>query len=654
MNILFTVLFLDGYHGSVMHILEYATYLNSYKGEEYNVEVATIFATNEIRDNFKKHGIKVTALENVDIDKYYDIVFAYHFLTIDTLIGRGLRCQKLVLGSLSPFEKMETLPCYWDNASLIIVNSEETKSAHHKSYDIPLDKIYVYENLIPDQYAHYDSHRILPTNTPNKIAVVSNHVPEELIGLTSVLPPEISIDFIGLGQKIYQEVTPKLLANYDVIISIGKTIQYGLGLGIPVFEYDYLGGNGYITLQNFNSELNYNFSGRPLRRKLSTIELYKELFEGYNNSVIESVKLRQMSIDKLLLSSRINQLMDIINQSNDFSNKSINKFELSQSIGSATCIAHFKAIIFNNDILISSYKEQNIQLQNTINGIYSSKAWKLTMFIKKIWVPFKKIYTFLFRERAINKCTRFLNYIKKCNYKKAKIVCVLAVKNEEKYLKDFFSYIKDYVDGFIVLDDGSTDNSLNIIKSEKKIFSLLTNEPRDSDEWDEPQNRIRLLNEAKKFGNIALCCDPDERFEEEFLKNLKNIGIQCLQNPDTSYATHVRELWDTPWQYRCDGIWDNKRKDVIFCLQNHMTFNNTMAQNHHIPWYHDEIKKSILLDYNLYHLKMINKDNRIKRYELYEKLDPHHKLQTIGYKYLIEEECIELKSIPPLKSYKMK
>ena len=35
----------------------------------------------------------------------------------------------------------------------------------------------------------------------------------------------------------------------------------------------------------------------------------------------------------------------------------------------------------------------------------------------------------------------------------------MCVRNEEYYLPTFLSHIRRYVDGFVVLDDGSTDNS---------------------------------------------------------------------------------------------------------------------------------------------------------------------------------------------------
>ena len=76
-----------------------------------------------------------------------------------------------------------------------------------------------------------------------------------------------------------------------------------------------------------------------------------------------------------------------------------------------------------------------------------------------------------------------------------------------------------------------------------------------------------------------------------------------------------------------------------------MTFDKTMTQKHHIPWHHDDIDTLQLLDNRLYHLKMIDFQDREKRVKLYEKLDPDHKMQKIGYQYLKDESGVILESV---------
>ena len=236
MRILFTCVFLDGYHGSVMLVKEHAEYLASKRGGGHDVTVATVIATPEITDFFTSCGVAVRHLPDVAVAVHYDIVFAYHYPTRDNLLERGLHCEKLVMGSLSSFEKLESFPQYWDCASLLIVMSEETRMVHHSRYSIPLEKMLVFENNIPDAFAEYAVS--CPSLSLSRVAVVSNHIPPEVEELKAHLPYDCTFTMIGMGREICEAVTPKLLSRFDVVISIGKTVQYAMALGIPVFEYD--------------------------------------------------------------------------------------------------------------------------------------------------------------------------------------------------------------------------------------------------------------------------------------------------------------------------------------------------------------------------------------------------------------------------------
>jgi len=237
------------------------------------------------------------------------------------------------------------------------------------------------------------------------------------------------------------------------------------------------------------------------------------------------------------------------------------------------------------------------------------------------------------------------------------LIAIMCVRNEEYYLPSFFEHIRKYVDGFVVLDDGSTDNTINILKNEPKMIKIITNPITNKLDWDEAKNRIKLLNETYKIAhdknNIwVLCCDPDERFEINFLKNMKKY---CKENTMKAYGLHFREIHNNKKYYRYDGIWNNKTKYILFPLKKNMKFDKVYLNRHHINWfYNDLIDKCELTNYNLYHLKMLKKEERIKRMELYNTIDPDKKMQTIGYDYLVNEDNMLLTKIKYRKKYNYK
>ena len=73
----------------------------------------------------------------------------------------------------------------------------------------------------------------------------------------------------------------KFLQQYDLVITIGRTVPRCLAMGVPVYVYDYLGGPGYLTESNFNLAERNNFSGRGFQKKTSD-ELFEEIRGGYD------------------------------------------------------------------------------------------------------------------------------------------------------------------------------------------------------------------------------------------------------------------------------------------------------------------------------------------------------------------------------------
>lgn len=113
------------------------------------------------------------------------------------------------------------------------------------------------------------------------ILVVSNHLADDVSGAIELLrQSDIHVDHLGMGGR-EQIVRSDVLTSHDAIISIGKTVQYGLALGIPVYVHDHFGGEGWLSGRNFENELRYNFSGRATGVKKSSSEIAREIQDGF-------------------------------------------------------------------------------------------------------------------------------------------------------------------------------------------------------------------------------------------------------------------------------------------------------------------------------------------------------------------------------------
>lgn len=91
----------------------------------------------------------------------------------------------------------------------------------------------------------------------------------------------------------------------------------------------------------------------------------------------------------------------------------------------------------------------------------------------------------------------------------------MIVKNEEKYLKECLDSIKDVVDEIVVVDTGSTDNTIKIAESYgAKIYYF---------EWINDFSAARNFALSKSNGNWVLYLDADERLDSNSKHELKRI-----------------------------------------------------------------------------------------------------------------------------------
>ena len=232
------------------------------------------------------------------------------------------------------------------------------------------------------------------------IIVVSNHAPREIIDLQKF--EDISVTFFGLGCSNYQLITPEVLSKYDVVITIGKTVQYSLGMGIPVYEYDHFGGIGYITAENFEDTRKFNFSGRSSCRKISSEEIHNELIQGYDNSYNESSQLKTLALECFDEATNLNRLLSIIDCSPSFnavssqSSPNLQMYFLNNK--------DFCDYVFNLRNTNAVLQNTNTELQNALiaehenteritqsfNEISNAFFWKITKPIRSLLDYFKK------------------------------------------------------------------------------------------------------------------------------------------------------------------------------------------------------------------------------------------------------------------------
>lgn len=412
-SVLITNIRLKDFAGSEINCL---TLAKTFRAMGYNVEVATLVYDYPIRENFEKENIPVTVIPNEKLPRqHYDIMWLHHaILANHILFTEKITSDKIICSCLSPFEPYEGFPPFAADATLCLANSHETRQQLIEE-GFPEEKIIVFPNYVDDSWLAHPVKSNLP-NSPQKIAVVSNHVAPELLHATEILKEKgVAVDIFGIGYT-FKLVTPELLYQYDLVITIGKTVQYAIAMKLPVFCYDIHGGPGYIAEESLEKTAYFNFSGRGFSH-MTADELAESILSGYKQGVNSTQILRDYLCKNFLLEKNLQNVLRIINETTPIDihqlytryhnigryNQSLMRlFALNQDLlydieayrAQQNAHQEYTALLLADIEAYRAVQSNLIQtrdsLANQLNTIQSSRIWRIRTFCQKLLNKLKR------------------------------------------------------------------------------------------------------------------------------------------------------------------------------------------------------------------------------------------------------------------------
>lgn len=214
--------------------------------------------------------------------KQADLVIGHHKNVIDKVMER-VQCSRVIQNSLSIYGGIED---YSKKANRLFANSQETKAIKQNGVSLPIE---VFVNSCNNTYFQKEKHL---NSKIKKIGIITNH--QWYKGLKK---PNIEI----IGGWNAKFVNADLLLRYDVVITIGRTVQQCMCLGIPVYCYDHFGGPGYITLDNIEFNERMNFSGRQKegnakeKKDHNFEKIFADIYNNYDTICKKQEEIRKIA-----------------------------------------------------------------------------------------------------------------------------------------------------------------------------------------------------------------------------------------------------------------------------------------------------------------------------------------------------------------------
>ncbi|MBT9289466.1 hypothetical protein [Prosthecodimorpha staleyi] len=246
----------------------------------------------------------------------FDLVYFQHQVAglFDYRIGSETTARTAILfGRLSRHSFMESGGWAFDAAlgDLSLANSDLTAERLRETG--VRHPIAVFYNAAPAAFAAPPRPR---PDRPRRILCVSNHRDPDLLAMLARLGRVSDLTHLGRFGDMVRMVEPADIHGADLVVSIGKTIPYGLIAHTPVYVYDHFGGPGYLTPENRDRAARYNFSGRCTERRLTPDAVVEEIMSRYADGVRFAATTDEDFLDRYRLEPHLDRWMQLAGTSN--------------------------------------------------------------------------------------------------------------------------------------------------------------------------------------------------------------------------------------------------------------------------------------------------------------------------------------------------
>lgn len=212
---------------------------------------------------------------------------------------------------------------------------------------------------------------------------------------------------------------------------------------------------------------------------------------------------------------------------------------------------------------------------------------------------------------------------RKCEQNMPRLTLAMCVKNEaNRYLREVLGKASHYITDAVIIDDASTDNTIEVCREVLKDVPLRLIKNSESKFSNEVNLRKQLWEEAAKTDpDWILILDADQIFEDRIEKEI----AQMLKNPDIDvYSFRLYDFWDES-HYRDDHLWNAHTRHIPFLVRYRP---EVVYQWKETPQHCGSFPLTIYSfstgnsPLRLKHFGWSKEEDRTQKYKRYQELDP--------------------------------
>jgi glycosyltransferase involved in cell wall biosynthesis len=219
-----------------------------------------------------------------------------------------------------------------------------------------------------------------------------------------------------------------------------------------------------------------------------------------------------------------------------------------------------------------------------------------------------------------------------------KTFAIMPVHNEEHHIERCLTRLSDFIDGIVVLDDGSTDRTAEILAQYPKVLKILRTPASAKRNWHDARNHIRLNRALAEFKpDWVIRIDADETFDDTMKAHLPQLSNAATEIRAFAFRRH---LFD-----EAEGKCSVSGLDIVrmyrYSPQSWFATRRLHVQFEPIDITNSQIR---MTNIRLWHHTGYTKQLREERYEKFARADPFCLYQD-SYENLLREP--DFVAVPP-------